>query len=102
MKTTMKLMLMLLVVAGMATFTSCKKEKQENPEQENLAPNGIMTSTSICSIFLVMVTCVTILSLVSPSLATAQMLSVGLSLGAKPSRSPFTIGAPTSIAKAAN
>ena len=34
-------MLMLLVVAGMATFTSCKKEKQENPEQENLAPNGI-------------------------------------------------------------
>ena len=41
MKTTMKLMLMLLVVAGMATFTSCKKEKQENPEQENLAPNGI-------------------------------------------------------------
>lgn len=41
MKTTKKLMLMLLVVAGMATFTSCKKEKQENPEQENLAPNGI-------------------------------------------------------------
>ncbi len=27
MKTTMKLMLMLLVAAGMLTFTSCKKEK---------------------------------------------------------------------------
>ena len=33
MKTTIKFMLMLLVVAGMATLTSCQKEEQENPEQ---------------------------------------------------------------------
>ena len=35
MKTTMKLMLMLLVVAGMLTFSSCKKDEQKQLPEKN-------------------------------------------------------------------
>ena len=43
MKTTMKLMLMLLVAAGMLTFSSCKKEKEQKQLPETITVSGQVT-----------------------------------------------------------